>query len=507
MFTTDHRTTASRRLTEPPVTRPKNTLAPPSQNRHNYHTSPHLSQNSQTTTSTHDACTMPPRSGRGPTIFMDQRATNPTTDHGLLTTNGPTLVTAHPTSYHARLSLSHPIGVFHVDRSDLRTLFSQVFPDATASSPLIEVQAPGRVNLIGEHTDYNDGFVCPMAIDRHTNVLCRARADATVRVHSAASKETAEFSIAHEVPKQAGAGGGGGWSLYPRGIAEALRRKGLLKHGMDALITSTVPLGGGLSSSAALEIATGLALLKINHTEMEDVDLALAGQWAEHNYPGMPCGIMDQFISTMGRKGHAMLLDCRDRTFRHVPLDDPKLRIVISNTNVKHELVMGEYSARRHQCESAVAFVRRKFPKVRSLREVTMNDLEDARLGMDPTVFRRAKHVITEIQRTTDFAAALEAHDYKKCGELMYGSHASLRDDYAVSCRELDVLVEIARTVPGVYGARMTGGGFGGCIVALTTAEAVEPLTAKIDLEYPKFANKKATTFSTVASEGAHIVI
>jgi galactokinase len=220
----------------------------------------------------------------------------------------------------------------------------------------------------------------------------------------------------------------------------------------------------------------------------------------------MPCGIMDQFISAMGKKGHALLLDCRDRATRQVPLDDPDLRVVISNTNVKHELVAGEYTARRHQCEAAVAYIKKKSPHINSLRDVKMSLLEDSRMGMDATVIRRAKHVISEIQRTQDFAAALEKRDYALCGKLMYASHASLRDDYAVSCMELDALVEIARPISGVYGARMTGGGFGGCIVALCTAAAVEPLTSAIDTQYPKKAKgKQATTFSTVPSSGATV--
>ena len=179
---------------------------------------------------------------------------------------------------------------------------------------------------------------------------------------------------------------------------------------------------------------------------------------------------MDQFISAMGKKGHALLLDCRDRSTRQVPLDDPDLRVVISNSNVKHELVAGEYTARRHQCETAVAYISRRTPGIKSLRDASINLLEDSRMGMDPTVHRRARHVITEIARTVDFAAALEKRDYAACGKLMYASHASLRDDYAVSCAELDALVEIARGVKGVIGARMTGGGFGGCIVALCRA-------------------------------------
>jgi galactokinase len=388
-----------------------------------------------------------------------------------------------------------------VDIPALRSRFAALFPDGHPQQ-LRLAQAPGRVNLIGEHTDYNDGFVCPMAIDRNTAVIFRPRTDAVVRIHSASADQHVEFAIDRPVAKD-----GPVWALYPKGVAEILRQKKLINHGIDALVDSEVPIGGGLSSSASFEVATAFALLAANAAEMPLVDLALACQWAEHNYPGMPCGIMDQFICSMGQKGRALLLDCRDRSTRQVLLNDPALRIVISNTNVKHELVMGEYTARRHQCEASVSWLRKKFPQVRSLRDATMDMLEDGRLGMDPTAFRRARHVISEIQRTTDFAAALEARDYVRCGNLMYGSHESLRDDYAVSCAELDALVAIARTVPGVYGARMTGGGFGGCIVALCTADAVAPLTARIDAEYPrKSAGKKATTFATVASEGAKVV-
>lgn len=386
----------------------------------------------------------------------------------------------------------------------LKEKFKALFPQADPAT-LIAVRAPGRVNLIGEHTDYNDGFVCPMAIDRSTLILAAPRSDGLVRMHSVSANngqgQTAEFSLLAEVPHSPPA-----WSLYPKGAAEAIRLRVPLTIGMDALVDSDIPLGGGLSSSASFEVATALTLLTLNHQHLALEDLALACQWAEHTYPKMPCGIMDQFISAMGHKGHALLLDCRSRATRQVPLDDPHLRVVISNSNVKHDLVAGEYAARRHQCEAAVAYLQKKNPQIKSLRDATLSHLEDSRLGMDPTSFRRARHVITEIKRTTDFADALEKRDYKTCGQLMYASHASLRDDYAVSVPELDALVEISQTVPGVFGARMTGGGFGGCIVALATADAVDPLTRAIETRYPSRARgKHASTFSTVPSQGAHL--
>lgn len=390
-----------------------------------------------------------------------------------------------------------------MDIPALKAQFAKQFH--TSIAPTV-VAAPGRVNLIGEHTDYNDGYVCPMAIDRHTVIVCTPRTDGIVRLYSTIANQANEFSLLTEVPKKDVPA----WSLYPRGVAEALRQKHLAPHGMDALVATDVPIGGGLSSSASFEVATGLALLTLNGTtkDISPVDLALACQWAEHKYPGMPCGIMDQFISVMGEQGHALLLDCRDRSTRQVRLDDPDVRILIANSNVKHSLVQGEYTNRRHQCEAAVRHLRKRLPELQSLRDATLFQLEDARMGMDPMAYLRAKHVITEIARTVQFAAAMEKRDYATAGTLMYASHNSLRDNYAVSCPELDTLVEIAHTLPekGVFGARMTGGGFGGCIVALVRADAVEALTKKIESDYPRKHGKNATIFATVPSQGAHII-
>ncbi len=370
-----------------------------------------------------------------------------------------------------------------------------------SSGPFIHSRAPGRVNLIGEHTDYNDGFVFPIAIDRFTAILAKARPDRKIRLFSTTQNELAEFSVADVVAKDAPK-----WSLYAKGVAEALRQRGLVKNGIDALLTSTVPIGGGLSSSASFEVATGLALLAANGKTLDKVELALAAQWAEHNYAGMPCGIMDQFISALGEKDHAMLLDCRDLSRRQVPMKDAHMRIFIANTNVKHELVQGEYQARRNQCERAVTILKKKFPAVKALRDADISMLEACRMEMDPTVFRRGRHVISENARTLKFAEAMAAGDWAACGQLMYQSHESLRDDYGVSCPELNVLVEIAATVPGVYGARMTGGGFGGSIVAMVRREAIEALTAEIDKQYPERCGKQASMFATIAGAGAELI-
>lgn len=383
----------------------------------------------------------------------------------------------------------------------LRSKLEEVFGTSTASA--FAVRAPGRVNLIGEHTDYNGGYVCPMAIDRYARIVAVPRNDAVIRMHSLLADETVEFSIAGEVPKT-----GPEWSLYAKGSAEAMRQRvknGKITKGFDCVVDSNVPLGGGLSSSASFEVATALAVLTANNATMDRVELALGCQWAENTYPGVPCGIMDQFISAMGKARHAMLLDCRDQSMKHVPVGED-VKIVISNSNVKHELTGGEYRERREQCEVAVRQIQKKHPNVQLLRDVTPEELEAAKSALGELAYRRSHHVVTEIARTVEFADSLTKRDYVRCGKLMLQSHASLRDDFEVSTAELDALVEIAQHVPGVYGARMTGGGFGGCIVALCQADAVNALTQAIDTEYPKRAGgQKATTFSSVASEGAQV--
>ncbi|MGC8551609.1 MAG: galactokinase [Phycisphaerae bacterium] len=387
-----------------------------------------------------------------------------------------------------------------MDSAQLDNEFKKHFGGETDN--LLEVRAPGRVNLIGEHTDYNDGFVFPMAIERDTALVFRRRKDQLVRMVSASQPgEPAEFSFSHEVSK-----GPPLWSLYARGVTEALRHKKLITTGIDALVATNVPLGGGLSSSASFEVATALALLTASHATMDRIDMALACQWAEHHYPGMPCGIMDQFISALAQRGHAMLLDCRDRSYKQVPLNDPAVRVAVVNSNVKHELVGGEYKLRRQQCETAVAALAQKQPGVKALRDATMPMLDQAKPAMDSVVYRRARHVIGENQRALGFAAALEARDYSACGRLLYASHVSLRDDYQVSCPELDTLVELARSVDGVFGARMTGGGFGGCIVVLLQQQAFEPLSNLLHIEYPKRYQKQPAMFGTLPGAGARVV-
>jgi galactokinase len=284
-------------------------------------------------------------------------------------------------------------------------------------------------------------------------------------------------------------------------VIAGFQARGIQAPAFDALIHSTVPLGGGLSSSAALEVATATLLELITGKKLDPVDKALLCQKAEHDYAGMPCGIMDQFISVMGRKDHLLLLDCRSRKTELVPMTDASVELLITNTNVKHELTGGEYAKRRAQCEEAA-----KILGLSSLRDADAEKLEQARAKMDSTVFRRARHVISEIERTLHAAEGVRASNWPTVGQLMYASHSSLRDDYEVSCPELDVVVDIAQNLGlegGVYGCRMTGGGFGGCTVALVEAKKVREISNHIAAEYEKRTKIKPTLFVSRPAAGA----
>ena len=364
------------------------------------------------------------------------------------------------------------------------------------------VRAPGRVNLIGEHTDYNDGFVFPMAIEPHVSITCRARTDGKVRLASTVYPgDIVEFSVDTPIEK-----GQPKWANYSKGMAAQLQRAGIALTGMDALMSNTLPMGGGLSSSAALEVGTGRALLSFAGTDMDSQRLALLAQKAEHEFAGVPTGIMDQTIVAAGKVNHAMLLDCRDLSKRFVPIDGKEVIVVIVNSMVKHELSGGEYAERRHQCEAGVAVLQKTHPDVKALRDVTITQLEAAENEMEPIVYRRCRHVIGEIARTLEAADALAARRYDEFGAMMIASHNSLREDYEVSTAELDYLVEQSMTLKGVYGARMTGGGFGGSIVTLVQPTAVEPLRQHLLSVYPKQFKLTPDIFATTATAGAAIV-
>jgi galactokinase len=403
------------------------------------------------------------------------------------------------------------------------------------------VRAPGRVNLIGEHTDYNDGFVFPMAIEPDVLIAFRARTDGKVRLATTLKKfagKIAEFSVT-QVPVV----GEPVWANYSKGITAMLLAADVPLVGMDAMFDNTLPSGGGLSSSAALEVGTGRALLALAKTDVKaamlmklpqhcscpactekakngvslesiwdhgNIDakqaLALMCQRAEHEYGGTPSGIMDQTIVSCGKAGTAMLMDCRDLSKQFIPIDPAALRVVIVNSLAPHELSGGEYGERRSQCETGVTYFKKSNPKIRALRDVTMDQVLAAKNDLSEVVFKRCRHVVGEIHRATEAAKLLVAKDYKTVGKLMVESHNSLRDDYEVSTVELDFLAEESMKIPGVYGARMTGGGFGGCIVALAKPDSVDALTSHLNKAYPEKFGKTPEIFVTTATDGAKVV-
>jgi galactokinase len=409
--------------------------------------------------------------------------------------------TLSPGQFHTLTPLPVVLKVARMENAlaELKRRFEEVFG---AGGKIHIVRAPGRVNLIGEHTDYNDGFVFPMAIEPEVRIACRSREDANVRLASTAfPNEMVEFSLLEKIRP-----GEPTWANYSRGVAAELIAAGIPLVGIDALIDNTLPIGGGLSSSAAVEVSTGVALLTVAGVEMEPDRLALLCQKAEHEYAGVPVGIMDQTIVAAGKPDHAMLLDCRDKSKRFVPLDARELRVVIANSMVKHALTGGGYAARRRQCEEGVKFFQQDHPNVVALRDVTLTMIEQAKGKLPDVVWRRCHHVVTENLRTTEAATKLGQKNYEDVGELMVQSHNSLRDDYEVSVPELDYLVEEAMKVKGVYGARMTGGGFGGCIVALVQPRAVEALEKPLAETYRKKFEITPQVFDTTATAGASVI-
>jgi galactokinase len=354
----------------------------------------------------------------------------------------------------------------------IRSQFTATFGD---DNELQVIMAPGRVNLMGEYTDFNEGFVFPMTVDRGVYVGIRARDDQRVRLKSIRFGELIEYRLDDfEKPQP------GHWSCYVLGVVEELRVLGLVPHGFDAVIDGNLNLGAGLSSSAALETATALALQSLFGFEMSRVDVATLCQRVEHRYAGVMCGIMDQFASGLGRSGHALLLDCRTLSNVNIPVNLGDHRIVIISSGVKRELASSAYNDRRLQCEEGVALFKQYDPTIASLRDVTADLFDAYGDQLSEVVFRRCRHVITENTRVLDASAALSADELAQFGRLMTASHHSLRDDFEVSCDELDFLVDIANTTEGVLGSRMTGAGFGGCTVTLIHADAMEILNANL---------------------------
>ncbi len=376
---------------------------------------------------------------------------------------------------------------------------AELFAKCFGEEPLWTVAAPGRVNLIGEHTDYNEGFVLPMAIQKYTLMAGKRNSAREVTLHSDTTGDTAKFSVRNRVSK-----GDPAWSNYVRGVVAGFQDRGQKIGGFSGVIDSTLPYGGGLASSAALEVAAATLIEALYGKALAPLEKALLCQKAEHEFAGVPCGIMDQYTSILAKEDHALLLDCRTQETTLVPMKDPSVTVMIVNTNVRHRLAEGEYAKRRAQCEAAA-----KAFGVTALRDVSSVDLRAGESHLDPVVFRRARHVVTENERTLLMARAIQAGDWDSVGKLMYDSHASLRDDYEVSCPELDVVVEIAQSLGrqnGVIGCRMTGAGFGGCAVSLVRTDALSLVTRRMEEGYERETDNHAGIFSSRPAGGARVL-
>ena len=365
--------------------------------------------------------------------------------------------------------------------------------------PQVIAASPGRVNLIGEHTDYNEGFVLPMALNKINVVAVAPSPTGQHRWIGAIGEQPVVID-----PADADKTGDPFWSNYVRGVICMLGRRGIKVPPVDMLIDSNVPRGGGLSSSAAFEVSACTALAALCGAEVTPTERALIGQATEHEFVNVPCGIMDQFISANGQKDHALMLDCKDLSYKLIPMTDPAVSVLVIDSAVKHSLADGGYAARRKNCEDACAIL-----GIHSLREATLEQLDANKAKLGDLCYRRARHVVGENLRVAEFAEAVAAGDWDAAGRAMRGSHASLRDDFEVSCAEVDTLVSLADTIPSaeaVYGARMTGGGFGGCIVALVKSDTVEQVAHQMLDAYRDALGIETSYIVTRPGDGARIL-
>ena len=375
----------------------------------------------------------------------------------------------------------------------LATEVTSAFFQQFNEQPEFLVRAPGRVNLIGEHTDYNDGFVLPMAINRALWIALRPRADRKVHVHSLDFDKTVEFDL-DDLEQQEG------WGEYLKGIAWAWQEAGYTLRGWEGVMSGNVPSAAGLSSSAALELATARAFASVSGFDWNPVEMALLAQRAENEWVGVNCGIMDQLISSAGQAGHALLIDCRSLALKAVPLP-PETVVVVLDTQTRRGLVTSAYNERRSQCEQAAEYY-----QVTALRDLSLAEFEAAASGLDPLIRRRARHVITENARTVRAAEVLQQGDPVELGELMTASHISLRDDFEVSSDALNAMVSAAQAQPGCYGARMTGAGFGGCAVALVAEDQAQNFVRQVPLAYQAATGVEPQVYLCHPTAGAQVV-
>jgi galactokinase len=359
--------------------------------------------------------------------------------------------------------------------------------------------APGRVNLIGEHTDYNQGFVLPAAIDRHIYIALAPNQEEKVNLVAPGFGESHSFELGHMRPVK-------GWPTYLLGMIYMIMPEKHLPHGMDILISGNVPIGAGMSSSAALCSAIGLALNEFFQLGLSGMQIALQAQKTEHRFAGLQCGIMDPFASLHGKAGHLMKLDCRSLEYEYIPFDFPDIRIILVNSMVSHSLASSEYNLRRQQCEEGVAVLKKYEPAMHSLRDLKPELLEEHKAELDKTVYKRCHFVVEENQRLLDGCNDLKNYNLDAFGKLMYASHAGLSNEYEVSCRESDFLVNEINKLNGVKGARQMGGGFGGCIITLVEHNAEESFILDIQKKYEMEYGKVPDCYVMNIGEGAKIL-
>ncbi len=376
--------------------------------------------------------------------------------------------------------------------SELESLFKKQFN----RSPRVLAEAPGRVNLLGEHTDYNDGFVFPAAINRSMKILASSRDDDVVRVFSADFSKLSSFSLSsiEKCSRET-------WSNYLRGVADQLVKNGFTIGGGDFLISGNVPVGAGLSSSAAYEVAAAAAFREMFELKMDNIQLALLAQAAERQFVGVQCGIMDQFVSANAKAATALFLDCRDLTYQNIPLDI-NVSIIVCDSDVQRALNNSAYNDRRRECEKATEILEEQFPGARALRDIQPEGVEDNRARLGETLYKRAHHVVSENERVLSGIDLLRKGDMSAFGNLLFESHSSLKNSFEVSCPELDLLVELASGCSGILGSRMTGAGFGGCTVSLVESGNAENFRKSIKPEYDKRTGKNSRIYECMPSGG-----
>ena len=367
-------------------------------------------------------------------------------------------------------------------------------------APLL-VRAPGRVNLIGEHTDYNAGFVLPAAVDKQMVFAVGLNGGEKIRLYAHDLNESLELPNAADIsPTETH------WANYLLGVAAQFQLRGVAVPGFDCVLAGTVPMGAGMSSSAAVECGLAYALNELLHSGIGKMDLARMAQLAEHTYAGVQCGLMDQFASLFGRVGQVVRLDCRSLDYQYFPFDTTACRIVLVNSGVKHSLASTEYNTRRQECERGVAVLQQHYPHIAALRDATMAQLEAHHSELGGTVFRRCAYVVQENARVVAACRHLEAGDLAAFGREMNASHAGLRDDYEVSCVELDVLAEAALAAPGIFGSRMMGGGFGGCTINLVAPDKVDAFIESVSAAYEKRFGRRPEVYQTTIVDGVGAV-